>query len=415
MRERLIAALVGVTVAMIALYGIPRAYMLAQQVETQETLKAERTVDLLAVLVAEREADADPVTADYLADLLHDAEHIVYVAPDGTRVATGDRPVEHERDIVMSRPVAGGGELTLSRSGRLVDRRVSDALLPLVVLGVVLTVVAAGIGFVLARRLSRPFTELARQADQLGHGHFDLVVPHYAIPEAELIGQSLRASAERLEELVRREREFAVNASHQLRTPVTALRLELEDLALWPETPPQVSAQLATSLTELDRLSAAITDQLDLARGHRLSDAADVDLAALAADAVRRWEDALTSRDRRLVRAGDHTVPAHLPPGPLLQVLDVLIENAATHGTGTVTVDVTDAGTHLQVRVADEGRETVGPEVFRRGVGRRTSDGMGVGLAVAAELSEAIGGYLSVDDTPPTRFVLRLPHATAAG
>lgn len=415
MRERLIAALVGATVALIALYGIPRAYMLADQVEAQETRKIERSVDLLGVLMAERRHDSAPVTADYLKDLINEAERIEYVAPDGTRVETGERPAPHEQDITISRPVAGGGQITLSRSGRLVDQRISDALLPLVLLGLALTVVAAALGLVLARRLSRPFTELAGQADQLGHGRFDLEERHYSIPEAERIGQALRASAQRLDELVRREREFAVNASHQLRTPITALRLELEDLTLWPETPPEVGAHLTASLVELDRLSAAITDQLDLARRHRLSDAADVDLADLAAGAVRRWEDALTSRDRRLVQDGDQSVRAHLPPGPVLQVLDVLIENAATHGAGTVTLDVVDAGTHVQVRVADEGRAPVGSEVFRRGVSRQTSDGIGVGLAVAAELAEAIGGYLSVDETPPTCFVLRLPRATAAG
>src|SRR5690606_34813445 len=142
-------------------------------------------------------------------------------------------------DIIEQRDLPGGGSLTLSRSRDLINQRISDALVPLIAVGLGLTVLAAGFGYVIARRLSRPFGELAVAAERLGSGRFDVDPPHYKIPEAEAIGDALRGSSERLAELVRREREFAANASHQLRTPITALRLELEDLSLWPQTPPE--------------------------------------------------------------------------------------------------------------------------------------------------------------------------------
>lgn len=411
MRERLIAALVGVTVSVIALYGIPRAYVLADLVETHELRTAERSVELVALLLAERGGHGEPVTAGYLTGLLGQAEHLEYVAPDGSRTSTGRRPAAHEHDLVLSRALPGGGELTLTRSGRLVGQRISDALLPLVLAGLALMTVAVAVGFTLARRLSRPFTELAGTAEQLGHGRFDLEVPHYAVPEAERIGQALRASSRRLAELVQRERELAVNASHQLRTPITALRLELEDLALWPETPPAVSSHLSASIVELDRLNTAITDQLDLARGHRFGDAAHVDLSRLAGDAVRRWEERFDREGRSLVRTGASGVTAHVPPAALLELLDALLEHAAEQGEGTVTVEVADVGTHLQVRVADEGGRSVDPELLRVGADPGSGERVRVGLAVAAELAGAIGGHLSVDDTRPNRWVLRLPHA----
>ncbi len=299
----------------------------------------------------------------------------------------------------------------MARSGTLVEERVSDALLPLVVVGLSLTLVAVVVGYFLARRMARPFTELAEKADQLGSGQFDLDVPHYRVPEAEHIGAALRTSAEQLNDLVRREREFAVNASHQLRTPITALRLEIEDVTLWPETPPEVADHLNGVLGELDRLSAAIAELLEVARGRRIPTAA-VDLNQVVGHAIERWRARFTGADRTLVQVDQGSIPVRVPPGPVAQILDVLLENAAAHGTGRVEVVAEDLDTHVQVRVSDEGTPTFGQEVFRRGV---SSTGTGVGLAVASELAESMGGYLSLETGAPTRFVLRLPQRRRAG
>jgi len=406
MRDRLVVTLVGITVAVIALYAVPRAYLLADLVQRQEHRKIERSVELLAALMEEREASGRQVTEDYLAGLLNEAEHIEYVEPDGSVVSAGEPPPGADSDITITRELDGGGAVTLSRSGELVDQRVSDALVPLILIGLVLIVVAALFGNLLARRLARPFSDLAGRADQIGHGRFDVEIPHYKIPEAEAIGQSLRQAGAQLDVLLRREREFAVNASHQLRTPITALRLELEDVSLWPQTPPDVAEHLRGLLGELDRLSEAITELLDLARGHRLGTAVDLDLTTLTSASARRWRERLAADGREILREGTGPVPAHVAPGPVEQILDVLIENALDHGTGTVTLETLDVGTHLQIRVRDEGAPGFGPEVFGRGV---TTGGTGVGLAVASELAESLSGHLSVEETAPTCFVLRLP------
>lgn len=281
MRDRLVAALVGLTVAVVALYGIPRAYFVADLVHDSEVRKIERSANLLAVAVTERRAAVGSVTESFLEPLLAEAETIEYVAPDGSVVRAGLPTRNTSRDdIVESRTLTGGGQVTLTRSSSLVDERVSAAVLPLVLLGLALTVSAAGVGFVLARRLSRPFGELAVVADDIGRGQFDVHVPHYRVPEAEAIGEALRRGSARLDELVRRERDFAVNASHELRSPITALRLELEDLAMWPQTPPEVTDELNRYLPELDRLSAAITQYLDAGRGRTPSETGvDVDAA----------------------------------------------------------------------------------------------------------------------------------------
>lgn len=415
MRERLIAALVGMTVAVIALYGIPRAYLLADLVHRQEERKIERSVELLAHLVAERTQDRAPVTEDYLTELLNEAEGIEYVAPDGSAVSAGVRVNGQDSDIVMSRSVPGGGTITLSRAGGLIDQRVSEALLPLVLIGLALTALSAVTGFWLARRMARPFQQLADVATRLGSGRFDVQVPHYSVPEAEGIGSALRTSAEQLESLVRREREFAVNASHQLRTPITALRFELEDLSQWPETAPAVAAELELALSELDRLSEAITEFLGMARGMRGGAAVDLDLTDLVAETVERWRPHAKSQGRAIVHHASGPAEGRLTPGPVRQILDVLIENACDHGAGDISVETSDASSYLCVRVSDEGAAGLDHEVFRRGVSG--DGGTGVGLAVATELAESLGGRLDLDDGPATGFVLRLPRVlqTTAG
>lgn len=410
MRERLVIAFVGLTLAVIGLYGVPRAYFLADLVRDQEWAALDGTSAALAGLVEERRAAGGEVDAALLEHGLTGAERVEYRPAAGPAVAVG-RPADGEGGIVVERPLPDGGSLELSVSGDTVSSGVRDAITPLVLLGLVLALVSAVLGFALARRMSRPFQELAGLSRELGHGRFDIDVPSYAVPEAEEIGASLRGAAAQLDDLVRREREFAANASHQLRTPVTALRLGLEDLTLWPETAPDVREELERGIAELDRLNAAIDELLDLARGRRIEAHEVVDLVAVARAGVERWERRLTPEGRTIgFRQQGRRSRTRVPSGPVEQVIDVLVDNARKHGEGAILVEVRDAGTHLEVVVGDEGTRQLGPEVFRRGVSTSSTGSEGIGLAVASELADLCGGHLSLDTaSPTTRFVLWLP------
>lgn len=414
MRERLIAAFVGLTVAVVALYGIPRAYIVAEQVQQSEERKIERSLDLLAVLLVERSADAAPIDEAFLTRLLNEAERIEYVDPDGvTTIAAGGDVPDETRDIVRSIPLENGGSVTLSRASDLIEQRIADAVMPVAAIGIALILASVLLGFWLARRLSRPFQDLARVADELGSGRFDVEVPHYRVPEAEEIAFALRSSTDALRELVRREHEFAANASHQLRTPVTALRLELEDLAMWPETPPVVAEELSRALRELDRLSDTVTELLALARGQRLAAAAEIDVAALVRGAGERWKAAARDEQRPLVAHGPEAPLRLLAlPGPIDQIVDVLVENALRHGTGAITLSAADRATHVEIAVADEGRRPSDQGIFARAARGATSAGEGIGLAVAQELATALGGHLLLADAPQTTFTLLLPKAS---
>lgn len=410
MRERIVGTFLLLTFAVLVVFSVARAYSLTDVVTSLEVRKLERSIALLPRLAEEHQKAGETVDAAYLTGLLNEAERIDLVLPDGEVVSAAApdyRPADEATDLTQTAPVAGGGQLTLRRSAYLIDDRVSAAITPLTALAMLLVVVSGALAYAAAGVLARPFRDLARHAHDLGRGRFDLGIPRYGVPEADTIGRALEHSAVQLHDLVRREREFASNVSHQLRTPITALRLELEDLSMWSDTPRPVADQLTRSLVQVDRLQATVTDLLDLARARRIGRAENVDLAEVVRAAVERWRPAAGTRHLALAVAGE--VHAHQAPGPVEQILDVLVDNALRHGTGTVTVALIEEDHHVDIRVSDQGRDRPSEDVFHRNVGGG-GQGLGIGLTVAAEIAEALGGRLRLGDTDITTFVLQLPR-----
>lgn len=416
MRDRLVAAFVGLAALAIIAFAVTTAYVMAGVVQAAQERKVEHTTFLLSAAIAEREQGNNDVTERWLGGLLDLAQRIEYVAPDGRRltVRTADFAGAAEDNITRTLPVPSGGTVTVTRDASLVDQRVDEAVLPMVLVGLVLLVLAGSLGLLGARRLAAPFDELATAARRFGRGRFDLPANRYRIPEAEAIASALRGAAVELEDRIRREREFAANASHQLRTPITALRLDLEDLTLWPETPAPLTEQLQQSIREVDRLEQTVADLLDLARGERLRSTSDINLTAVVADAVRRWQPAAERAGTGIRFTDPGPMPVRQSPGPVSQILDVLLENALKHGTGPVDVLLGEPDGYLELRVRDQGTGPVGDEVFHRHRNRAGSDGEGIGLTVALEIAEALGGRLRVENKPSTTFTLVLPKPTVA-
>ena len=403
MRERLVVTLVSMTVGILVVFGVVRAYSTADLVREQQRDSVAQSAEASAVAITAREQGPQPVTADFLASLAGSDRRVTYVDGQGRSVSGGAKEVtaDDDGDLQASRPVPGGGRVMVSEDGSVQSDRVSGALLPLVLLALVLAVAAAVIGSLLARRLAHPFRRLAENAKRIGDGHFDIEVHHSSIKEAEELGNALRRAAGQLGGLVDRERELAVIASHELRTPITALRLSLEDMTLWPQTPPDVVAELEHSMIEVDRLSGVISSLLEQGPRSHLGNVTQTDLGDVVDDAAARWSDRAKALGRTIVAGGSDAISLPLHRSSVDKVLDVLVDRALKHGTGTVTVDAARFSTHARIRVADESERTLSTGILHAEAGPE--------LASAADQAESIGGFVGVDDVPNSVLVLALP------
>jgi signal transduction histidine kinase len=281
-----------------------------------------------------------------LSDALGEGERLEY-RPDGQPpVVVPVREIgAHDGDLTAERAVVDIGAVTVSYPQGELRQDVLRALSPLVLLALVLVALAGIAGWLLARRLARPFTELAAVAETLGRGHLDAAVPHYDIPEADAIARALEDGSARLQRMLRRERELSEHASHDLRTPITALRLTLEDLSLWPTTPPEISRELARIVGEVDRFSEAVSALVDAPAGEDPVEL--VDVTSMVRQGVQQVEG--PGGSRVFCVEAPQPVLARVPRPLARRAIDLLLEQAADQADGEVAVEV--LGGHGYVKV----------------------------------------------------------------
>ena len=261
-----------------------------------------------------------------------------------------------------------------------------------------------------ARRLARPLEQLVESAHRLGDGDFSVRARADDIPEIDAVGAALNSTAVRLDDMLARERAFSADASHQLRTPLAGMRLRLE--AALERSDHDLRPAITASLADADRLEHTIEELLTLARGARTDHKRPVDLSEILGEIERDWRPRLEMRGRGIRLSVDPSAPdPRASAAAVRQVLTVLVDNAATHGSGTVALAVREAADSVAIDVGDEGTG-VGkpePELFARRPD--ASNGHGIGLALARRLAEAEGGRLQLTRPAPPIFTLLLPAA----
>jgi signal transduction histidine kinase len=269
---------------------------------------------------------------------------------------------------------------------------------------------------VIARQISRPMRRLTLAAREIAHGDLDHRAPVEGSAEQRSLAQSFNEMTDKLSRALATEKRFVADASHQLRTPLTGLRLRLEE-ASYAKTPAEAEPDLRASMSEVDRLAGMVDELLALSRAQNGSGpGSELDPVAMADDGVARWQAAAKERGVQLVRAHDHA-PARVfgaaPDGE--RALDSLIENAIVYsGRGRVAVRVNGR----EIEVLDEGpgllageEEQVFERFYRGAAGRAGASGTGLGLSIARQLAERWGGEVTLrnrEDGRGSRAVLRL-------
>jgi signal transduction histidine kinase len=403
MRERLVAALVGTVVVVVAVMGLVRAYATAGELERSAHATVERSLAMATVAVDERRTGGREVTPDFLTALSGGVVNLAYRPVGGAAVTGGPAVPASDREFAASSHLGDGAQLTVVRPAEDIGRRISDALLPLVLLALGLVLAAAVVGWFLARRLARPFQELAVAARALAQGRPGVRVPHYGSPEAESIGEALRDGLARLDGLREREHQFAVAASHELRSPITAIRLRVEGLALHPDLPDDARHDVDELQRGLERLSTAVIEVLDMAREDRSVDPVD------ARRLLREVVDGLPSRrNRRRVELASTggALAVDVPAEGFTEVAAALLDDCLARGRGTVRAAVTGHGSHVELVVSDEGQRRAAPDLLHAGTAPSH-------LAEAVTTAESFGGRLMVVDAATHSYRLLVPSAGA--
>jgi signal transduction histidine kinase len=329
-------------------------------------------------------------------------------ADNATRGALDNRVTDAEGDNtrVVAVPLSANeqiiGAIRAEQSTAASDARTQRIIVLLAALAAGVVLVGAGIGYFVAGRLARPVRRLRDAAVQLGNGDFTLAVPRSNVPEIDQAALAMTATAKRLDDLVTRERSFSTDASHQLRTPLAGLRAALETELEFPRRDP--SDVLRESLDDIDRLERTINELLDIARTARV-DGATIDLSKLLDEVEATWHGPLAQLGRPLIIADARDVPTVKGNGVMLRhAIDVLLDNALTHGRGAVRVDHSVAAETVTISVADEGPGFPEGVPHDPGAVEHLIDGRpshGLGIPLARRLVEALPGRLAYRRTGP--------------
>jgi signal transduction histidine kinase len=424
-RTRIVGLAVLAAVLAIALFGVPLAGGVLKYAKSNE-----RTRLLLGADAAAAAVSADVLRGKMPTDLRdpNDGTHLAVYVDRGLRIlGTGPEggdpavyaalhgeisnkdlngelivavPVTHDADVI--------GAVRAASPVMAVYRQVALVWLGMLGLGGLAICMVWLVARRQARRLARPLEELSEAARRLGQGDFSVRTIPAAIPEIDSVGSALNSTAGRLDDMLARERSFSADASHQLRTPLTGLRLRLEAALTHPDQ--DLRHAITDGIAAADRLEQTIEELLALARDTRSSNTTPLDLPVLLDEIEAGWHDRLAAQDRALHVAVDPLAPVSLAStAAVRQVLTVLLDNAATHGSGTVSVAVRNAADALAIDVSDEGTGITAaePELFTRR--SRLADGHGIGLALARSLAEAEGGRLRLTRPAPPTFTLLVP------
>ncbi|MDQ0960183.1 two-component system OmpR family sensor kinase [Streptomyces sp. B4I13] len=278
-------------------------------------------------------------------------------------------------------------------------------------LAVLVLAAAAAIGAYAARRITAPLRALNSMASRFSDGDLTARSPVTGPPETQTLARTLNQGAERLDTLVASQRIFVADASHQLRTPLTALRLSLDNIADGVDDE-FVREDVEQATAEVVRMSRLVNGLLVLARAEAKVTAAEpLPLKDIVAERLTVWRPAADERGVTIALRGsgvDGRPSVLASPGHLEQVLDNVLSNAleVSPDGGMITVRLESGAGEVVLSVADEGPGMSDAEKSRafdrfwRGQGLTGRSGSGLGLAVVRQLVTDDGGTVSLEDAP---------------
>ncbi|MBJ7471238.1 MAG: HAMP domain-containing protein [Solirubrobacteraceae bacterium] len=450
LRTLLLAALTYVVLLTVIAFAVPLSRVLGERVNREVRTQATAEAQLVAaaagadatsrvmedlVAVAARTTRGRVIVVDQRGSLQYDsatpsaARGTDYASRPEIAAGLAGEQYQEQRDsqtlnrtlLVTVVPAREDGRIVgavrVSQDVGAISRAVNRGRLALLALGLLVLALGGAVAAVLARRLAQPLAALEDAARAVAGGDMTAIAPERGSREQVSVARTFNAMTERLDRTLTAQQQFVANASHQLRTPLTGVRLRIEE-ALAEHPGPQAAEHLEAATAEVDRLAALIDDLLVLGRsGERPQAARPVDLREVAESVAGRLQPAADQVGRELRVSGDAASSILADRDDLERALDALAENALTYGQGPVDIVVRGR----RVEVCDRGPGLAPGELdgrllerFQRGSAGRSHAGTGLGLAIATALAARWGGSVALQPRDGGGAVASIEFAESA-
>jgi signal transduction histidine kinase len=439
LRLRLQGALAYVLLLAIVALGVPLAINLSARVRAEVRTQAQAQADLVAATAADLLAPSRRQELTTLAKtaaaslrgriLVVNAAGGVLVDSAGPaevgasyesrpeiEAALAGRPVQVQRTsrtlgqellataVPIIRNGRPAGAVRVTQSIAAVNSAVRRAELGLVLIALIVLAMGLIAGATIAGQIGRPIGRLQDVAQRVARGELAARAEIAGSREQRSLAVSFNEMTERIERLLKVQREFVADASHQLRTPLTGLRLRLEEASAQGVSPAAAN-ELDAALREVDRLAHTVEELLALSgAGERQVSGGPVDLDAVAQSALRRGQPSANARGIGLKHPRpDLPAIAWAPLRDVERALDCLLENAINYSPPGSTVELVSGRGRIEVRdrgpgLARDERSAVFERFHRGRAGRSGPPGSGLGLAIARELARTWSGEVTVND-----------------
>jgi signal transduction histidine kinase len=437
--NRLLLGYAAITVLVLVILEIPLGITYARNERQDLTTKVERDAVAMASLAQDALEGTSPapvrpvrrLAEDYAAEsdgrvvvVRLDGRAVIDTSPEfpegrnfstrpevaealGGQVATGVRSSETlgASLLYVAVPVASQGQILgavrITYPTSALDSRIRRYWLVLAAIAGVVLAAAAVSGLAIARSVTRPLQDVERAAEALGRGDLAARAPASGPEEVRDLARVVNETAARLEALLHSQEAFVADASHQLRTPLTALRLRLENLEA--DVPPSGRPSLEGAVAEVERLSRLVEGLLALARSDASEETGErLDLGTLVEGRAEAWSALAEERGVRLETSRDGPAIVRAAPARVEQVLDNLLANAleVSPEGGTIRIGTSRGREWVELHVVDEGpgltaeeRERAFDRFWR---GRGSAEGSGLGLAIVKRLVAADDGRVEL-------------------
>ena len=421
MIRRLSVAYVVLLAAALLAFKVPLSVAVSDHVRADTEATVQRDATAMALLLA----NGDQASRDSLAATIRSYERETSGRVEVLRSWDGGTHAEwKDTALVVTVPASLRDAVRITYPTDEIDERVWEIWAVRALLALGIFAVAAVLGALAVHRLTRPLRDLHTMAGRLGDGDLTARAPVTGPPEMQTLARTLNSGAERLEGLIAAQQVFVADASHQLRTPLTALRLSLDNIADGVDDA-AVREDVEQAASEVVRMSHLVSGLLALAR----ADAAPggtvpVCLPEAIEQRLSVWRPAAAERGIRFTSSGSYDgAPEVLAgPGHVDQVLDNVLSNAlaVSPDGATIRVDVQASRDAVVVEVHDEGPGMSADERARafdrfwRGRGLTGRSGSGLGLAIVKQLVTDDGGSVALDDAPTGGVCVRISWQPAS-